>query len=128
MPYRLDEATGLIDYQRLEENAALFRPKLIVAGASAYTRHYDYDRMRRLADRHNAWLLSDMAHISGLVAAGRVFVKHALLYGSAPHLQFVRGVLCTSLCVSAMYLPICKPWRCCNAEDQAVASSLVFYR
>ena len=77
MPYRLDEATGLIDYQRLEENAALFRPKLIVAGASAYTRHYDYERMRRLADRHNAWLLSDMAHISGLVAAGGVFHKHA---------------------------------------------------
>ena len=70
MPYRLDEATGLIDYQRLEENAALFRPKLIVAGASAYTRHYDYDRMRKLADRHNAYLLADMAHISGLVAAG----------------------------------------------------------
>ncbi|KAK9838173.1 hypothetical protein WJX81_006582 [Elliptochloris bilobata] len=72
MPYRLDEATGLIDYQRLEENAALFRPKLIVAGASAYTRHYDYDRMRKLADRHNAFLLADMAHISGLVAAGVV--------------------------------------------------------
>jgi glycine hydroxymethyltransferase len=81
MPYRLDEATGIIDYTRLEENAALFRPKLIVAGASAYTRHYDYERMRALADRHNAYLLADMAHISGLVAAGAAalycpFFKH----------------------------------------------------
>ena len=72
MPYRLDEATGLIDYDAMEKSAALFRPKLIVAGASAYTRHYDYPRMRAVADRHKAWLLADMAHISGLVAAGLV--------------------------------------------------------
>merc|ERR1712100_719916 len=45
MPYRLDESTGLIDYDTLEANAALFRPKMIVAGASAYARLYDYDRM-----------------------------------------------------------------------------------
>lgn len=72
MPYRLDETTGLIDYDKLEETATLFRPKLIVAGASAYTRHYDYPRMRAIANKHNAYLLSDMAHISGLVAAGVV--------------------------------------------------------
>ena len=72
MPYRLDESTGLIDYDTLEENAALFRPKMIVAGASAYARLYDYDRMRKIADGANAWLLADMAHISGLVAAGVV--------------------------------------------------------
>ncbi|CAG9464908.1 unnamed protein product [Pedinophyceae sp. YPF-701] len=72
MPYRLNEETGLIDYDKLAETAALFRPKLIVAGASAYTRHYDYPRMRAIADNHNAWLLADMAHISGLVAAGLV--------------------------------------------------------
>lgn len=69
-PYRVREDTGIIDYDQLEANAALYRPKLIVAGASAYTRHYDYPRMRQIADKHNAWLLSDMAHISGLVAAG----------------------------------------------------------
>ena len=69
MPYRLDEETGLIDYDTLEKNAALFRPKLIVAGASAYARLYDYGRMREIADKSNAWLLADMAHISGLVAA-----------------------------------------------------------
>ncbi|KDD76609.1 serine hydroxymethyltransferase [Helicosporidium sp. ATCC 50920] len=70
MPYRLDESTGLIDYDALERSAVLFRPKLIVAGASAYTRHYDYPRMRAIADRVGAVLLSDMAHVSGLVAAG----------------------------------------------------------
>ncbi|GAB4816507.1 hypothetical protein N2152v2_003553 [Parachlorella kessleri] len=78
MPYRLNEETGLIDYDMLEKTAALFRfvqaggPKLIVAGASAYTRHYDYPRMRAIADKHNSILLADMAHISGLVAAGVV--------------------------------------------------------
>merc|ERR1719313_2634014 len=72
MPYRLNEQTGLIDYDKLEENAALYRPKLIVAGASAYSRLYDYGRMRDIADNSNAWLLADMAHISGLVAAGVV--------------------------------------------------------
>ena len=72
MPYRLNEATGVIDYDGLEATAALFRPKMVVAGASAYTRHYDYPRMRKIADAHNAWLLADMAHISGLVAAGLV--------------------------------------------------------
>uniref|UniRef100_A0A7S3C438 Serine hydroxymethyltransferase n=1 Tax=Prasinoderma singulare TaxID=676789 RepID=A0A7S3C438_9VIRI len=72
MPYRLDEATGLIDYDALERSAELFRPKLLVAGASAYARHYDYPRMRAIADKVGAWLLADMAHISGLVAAGVV--------------------------------------------------------
>ena len=48
LPYRLDESTGIIDYDKLEDSAALFRPKLIVAGASAYTRHYDYPRMRAI--------------------------------------------------------------------------------
>lgn len=72
MPYRLNEATGLIDYDKLEETAVLFRPKLIIAGASAYSRHYDYPRMRAIADKVGAYLHADMAHISGLVAAGVV--------------------------------------------------------
>ena len=70
MPYRLDESTGLIDYDRLAENVHLFRPKLIVAGTSAYSRLVDYPRMKQIADSVNAYLLTDMAHISGLVAAG----------------------------------------------------------
>ena len=67
----------------MEETAALFRPKLLVAGASAYTRHYDYPRMREIADKSNAYLLSDMAHISGLVAAGAGLCSHAHLHHCA---------------------------------------------
>ncbi|KAK7818559.1 serine hydroxymethyltransferase [Quercus suber] len=70
MPYRLDESTGYIDYDQLEKSATLFRPKLIVAGASAYARLYDYARIRKVCDKQKAILLADMAHISGLVAAG----------------------------------------------------------
>lgn len=70
MPYRLDESTGLIDYDTLEKNALLFRPKVIVAGASAYSRIIDYKRMKEISDKVGAYLLSDMAHISGLVSAG----------------------------------------------------------
>mmetsp|Transcript_2439 Transcript_2439/g.4217 ORF Transcript_2439/g.4217 Transcript_2439/m.4217 type:complete len:494 (+) Transcript_2439:145-1626(+) len=72
MPYRLNESTGEIDYDKLEATAALFRPKLIIAGASAYPRLYNYQRMRQIADNNGAYLLADMAHISGLVAAGVV--------------------------------------------------------
>ncbi|POR37467.1 Serine hydroxymethyltransferase [Tolypocladium paradoxum] len=69
LPYRLDESTGLIDYDKLEEMALIYRPKIIVAGASAYSRLIDYKRMRDICDKANAYLLADMAHISGLVAA-----------------------------------------------------------
>eukprot|EP00238_Polyblepharides_amylifera_P002036 CAMPEP_0196585604 /NCGR_PEP_ID=MMETSP1081-20130531/51294_1 /TAXON_ID=36882 /ORGANISM="Pyramimonas amylifera, Strain CCMP720" /LENGTH=496 /DNA_ID=CAMNT_0041907211 /DNA_START=82 /DNA_END=1572 /DNA_ORIENTATION=- len=72
MPYRLDEATGRIDYDALAKTSALFRPKIIIAGASAYPRDYDYNRMREICDACGAYLMSDMAHISGLVAAGVV--------------------------------------------------------
>ncbi|CAJ2503069.1 Uu.00g104630.m01.CDS01 [Anthostomella pinea] len=68
-PYRLNEETGLIDYDKLEETAQLYRPKIIVAGTSAYGRFIDYKRMRETCDKVNAYLLADMAHISGLVAA-----------------------------------------------------------
>jgi len=70
MPYRLNEETGLIDYDALENSAQLFRPKLIIAGASAYSREFDYARMRQICDKIGAYLHADMAHISGLVAAG----------------------------------------------------------
>jgi glycine hydroxymethyltransferase len=69
LPYRLNEATGVIDYDMIEKNAALYRPKIIIAGASAYSRLIDYARMRNIADQHNAYVLADMAHISGLVSA-----------------------------------------------------------
>lgn len=69
MPYRLDESTGQIDYDEMERSAELFRPKLIVAGASAYSRLIDYERIRKIADKVGAYVMADMAHISGLVAA-----------------------------------------------------------
>ncbi|KAH6865092.1 serine hydroxymethyltransferase-domain-containing protein [Alternaria rosae] len=70
LPYRLNEKTGIIDYEKMSELAHLYRPKVIVAGTSAYSRLIEYERMRKLADDVGAYLLSDMAHISGLVAAG----------------------------------------------------------
>lgn len=69
MPYRLDESTGTIDYDQMEKSAELFRPKLIVAGASAYARLIDYERIRKIADSVGAYVMADMAHISGLISA-----------------------------------------------------------
>ncbi|KAK2628973.1 hypothetical protein QTJ16_002076 [Diplocarpon rosae] len=69
-PYRVNLETGIIDYDKLEENALMYRPKVIVAGTSAYCRLIDYARMRKIADLVGAYLVVDMAHISGLVAAG----------------------------------------------------------
>jgi glycine hydroxymethyltransferase len=69
MPYRLNEKTGTIDYDEMERSADLFRPKLIVAGASAYSRLIDYERIRKIADKVGAYVMNDMAHISGLVSA-----------------------------------------------------------
>jgi len=68
MPYQVDRETGLIDYGRLGENANLFRPKLIICGASAYARDWEYAKLRKIADAHGAYLMADIAHISGLVA------------------------------------------------------------
>ncbi|SPO04436.1 probable glycine hydroxymethyltransferase, cytosolic [Cephalotrichum gorgonifer] len=70
MPYRVDLETGIIDYDTLAKNALLFRPKILVAGTSAYCRLIDYKRMREIADSVGAYLVVDMAHISGLIAAG----------------------------------------------------------
>lgn len=69
MPYQVDSVTGLVDYDRLHENAQLFRPKLIVAGGSAVPRDWDYARMRAICDSVGALLMVDMAHYAGLVAA-----------------------------------------------------------
>eukprot|EP00922_Rhytidocystis_sp_ex-Travisia-forbesii_P053842 GHVS01079906.1.p1 GENE.GHVS01079906.1~~GHVS01079906.1.p1 ORF type:complete len:480 (-),score=55.06 GHVS01079906.1:189-1436(-) len=70
MAYRLDEHTGLIDYDALERLAVPFRPKVLIAGTTAYSRCLDYERMRNIADKSGAYLMADMAHISGLVAGG----------------------------------------------------------
>nr|KJB72016.1 hypothetical protein B456_011G153900 [Gossypium raimondii] len=69
LPYKVNSTTGYIDYDKLEEKALDFRPKLIICGGSAYPRDWDYARFRAVADKCGALLLCDMAHISGLVAA-----------------------------------------------------------
>ena len=68
--YGLDEATGELDYRRLEALALEHRPKMIVAGFSAYSRYLDWERFRAIADAVGAYLLVDIAHVAGLVAAG----------------------------------------------------------
>ncbi|XP_077263464.1 serine hydroxymethyl transferase isoform X1 [Temnothorax americanus] len=72
MPYKVDPTTGLIDYDGLAKQARLFKPKVIIAGVSCYSRCLDYKRFREIADENNAYLFSDMAHVSGLVAAGLI--------------------------------------------------------
>ena len=69
VPYGVNEE-GYIDYDKLEETAAASKPKLIIAGASAYCRTIDFKRFREVADKVGAYLMVDMAHIAGLVAAG----------------------------------------------------------
>nr|XP_014268748.2 serine hydroxymethyltransferase, mitochondrial isoform X5 [Maylandia zebra] len=92
MPYKLNIATGLIDYDQMEMTAKLFRPKLIIAGTSAYARLIDYARIKKLCTNINAYLLADMAHISGLVAAKAIPspFEHADLVTSTTH-KSLRG-------------------------------------
>ena len=70
MPYKVFPDTGLIDFDQLLANARLFKPKLIIAGASAYARLIDYERFRKICDEVGAILMCDVAHYSGLMAAG----------------------------------------------------------
>jgi glycine hydroxymethyltransferase len=71
-PYKVSSQTGIIDYDQLAMNAAVFRPKMIIAGGSAYPREWDYARMRTICDEVGAFLMVDMAHYAGLVAAGQL--------------------------------------------------------
>ncbi|MBM7582287.1 glycine hydroxymethyltransferase [Caldicoprobacter guelmensis] len=70
IPYGVDPNTGYIDYDEVRRLAREFKPKLIVAGASAYPRVIDFEKFREIADEVGAYLMVDMAHIAGLVAAG----------------------------------------------------------
>ena len=70
IPYGVDRDTGCLDYSAMEKIAEKHRPRLIVAGASAYPREIDFARIQEIARKVNAYLVVDMAHIAGLVAAG----------------------------------------------------------
>jgi len=71
MPYKVHPETGLIDFDKLRETALVFRPAMILCGASAYPRIIDFARFRAIADEVGALLMADIAHISGLVATGQ---------------------------------------------------------
>jgi glycine hydroxymethyltransferase len=80
--YGVKEETGTVDYDAMEEIAKDKRPKLIIAGASAYSRDWDYQRMRKIADYADAILMADIAHPAGLIARG-------LLTDALPHCHIV---------------------------------------
>lgn len=90
--YHVKQDSGLIDYDMMEELALKERPKLIIGGASAYSREWDYARMRQIADKIGALLMIDMAHPAGLIAAGLLEnpVKHAHIVTSTTH-KTLRG-------------------------------------
>lgn len=92
LEYNVKADTGTVDYDQMEEVARRERPKLIVGGASAYSRDWDYARMRRLADEIGALLMIDMAHPAGLIAAGLLDnpVKYAHIVTSTTH-KTLRG-------------------------------------
>ena len=90
--YNVDPATGRVDYEQMEEMALRERPRLIIGGASAYSREWDYERMRKIADEIGAIFMVDMAHPAGLIAAGLLDnpVKHAHIVTSTTH-KTLRG-------------------------------------
>ena len=90
--YNLNEATGRVDYDEMERLAEEHKPKLIIGGGSAYSREWDYARMREIADKVGALLMIDMAHPAGLIAAGLLDnpVKYAHIVTSTTH-KTLRG-------------------------------------
>ena len=90
--YNLNKETGRVDYDQMEEIALRERPKLIIGGGSAYSREWDYARMRKIADEVGALLMIDMAHPAGLIAAGLLDnpVKYAHIVTSTTH-KTLRG-------------------------------------
>ena len=90
--YNLNKETGLVDYDEMEQLAIEHKPKLIIGGGSAYSREWDYARMRAIADKVGALLMVDMAHPAGLIAAGLLDnpVKYAHIVTSTTH-KTLRG-------------------------------------
>ncbi len=90
--YNLDKATGRVDYDEMEELALKHKPKMIIGGGSAYSREWDYARMRKIADAVHAILMIDMAHPAGLIAAGLLDnpVEYAHIVTSTTH-KTLRG-------------------------------------
>lgn len=92
VPYSVREDSGLIDYDMMEELAMREKPKMIIGGASAYSREWDYERMRQIADNSGAIFMVDMAHPAGLIAAGLLEnpLRYAHIVTSTTH-KTLRG-------------------------------------
>ncbi len=92
LDYSVKEADGLVDYDELEQKARAEKPRLIIAGASAYSREWDYARIRKVADEIGAIFMVDMAHPAGLIAAGLLNnpVKYAHIVTTTTH-KTLRG-------------------------------------
>ena len=93
--YNLNQETGRVDYDQMEEVALREKPKMIIGGGSAYSREWDYKRMREIADKIGAILMIDMAHPAGLIAAGELDnpVKYAHIVTSTTHKTIQGGPL-----------------------------------
>lgn len=72
LPYSVVPETQLIDYEGVNKTAKVFKPRLIICGASAYPRDWDYKALRATADEQQAWLMCDIAHTAGLIAGGEL--------------------------------------------------------
>lgn len=112
IPYGVDRDTEMIDYDEMARLAREHRPKLIVGGATAYPRIIDFARMREIADEVGAYLMVDMAHIAGLVAAG----EHP---SPVPHAHFVSTTTHKTLRGPRAGMVLCKA-ECAEKLDKAV--------
>ncbi len=99
--YGVNEKTEMIDYEELEKKAEEIRPKLIITGGSSYPRLIDYERISRIAKSVGAYFMVDMAHVSGLVAAG-------VIPSPVPHADFVSSSTTKTLCGPRSGFILCK--------------------
>lgn len=99
--YSIDRETGLIDYDGMEEKAKEYQPKLIIAGASSYSRLIDYERISKIAKEVGAYFMVDMAHIAGLVAA-------KVIPSPIPYADFVTSSTTKTFCSARSGMVFCK--------------------
>jgi len=122
--YSVREDTGLVDYDMMEELALKEKPKMIVGGASAYSREWDYERMRKIADAVGAILMIDMAHPAGLIATGLLNnpLKYAHIVASTTH-KTLRGPRGGILLIGKDFL---NPWGIATSKGEVrMMSSLL---
>jgi len=133
IPYGVNRETERIDYQQLERLALEHRPKLIVAGASAYPRIIDFERFRHIADLAGARLMVDMAHIAGMIAVGLhpTPAPYADVITSTTHktLRGPRGgfILCRSELASAIDAAVFPQMQCGPLMHAIAAKAVAFY-